>query len=110
MVGRNGRAFGHEFFQGDDQFVYDEKVFEQRVRKPAQAKALLQKFRQRLAETPAFDAVGTIKKVDTEKGVLYIHANGQDRTVKFDKDVKVLGTDGKPRWQKSLPVSVPRAR
>lgn len=44
----------------------------------------------------AFDAVGTIKKVDAEKGVLYIHANGQDRTVKLDKDVKVLGTDGKP--------------
>jgi hypothetical protein len=48
------------------------------------------------AAAPAFDAVGTIKKVDAEKGVLYIHANGQDRTVKIDKDVKVLGTDGKP--------------
>jgi len=46
--------------------------------------------------TPAFDAVGTIKKVDAEKGVLYIHANGQDRTVKIDKDAKILGTDGKP--------------
>src|SRR5262249_4568818 len=46
--------------------------------------------------TAAFDAVGTIKKVDAEKGVLYIHANGQDRTVKIDKDVKVLGADGKP--------------
>jgi hypothetical protein len=44
----------------------------------------------------AFDAVGTIKKVDADKGVLYIHANGQDRTVKIDKDVMVLGTDGKP--------------
>src|SRR5947209_18380333 len=51
-----------------------------------------------LSATPvlAFDAVGTLKKVDTEKGVLYIHANGQDRTVRIDKDVKVLGTDGKP--------------
>lgn len=48
------------------------------------------------AALPAFEAVGTIKKVDTEKGLLYIHANGQDRTVPIDKDVKVLGTDGKP--------------
>ncbi|HKA07262.1 MAG TPA: hypothetical protein VKD71_08400 [Gemmataceae bacterium] len=44
----------------------------------------------------AFEAVGTIKKVDAENGVLSIHANGQDRTVKIDKDAKVLGTDGKP--------------
>jgi hypothetical protein len=44
----------------------------------------------------AFDAVGTIKKVDAEKGVLHINANGKDRTVTIDKDVKVLGTDGKP--------------
>jgi hypothetical protein len=46
--------------------------------------------------SPAFDAVGTIKKVDAEKSVLYIHANGQDRTVKIDKEVKVLDADGKP--------------
>lgn len=44
----------------------------------------------------AFDAVGIIKKVDAEKNVLFIHANGQDRNVKIDKDVTVLGTDGKP--------------
>jgi hypothetical protein len=43
----------------------------------------------------AFEAVGIIKKVDGEKGVLYIHANGQDRTVKLARNVKVLGTDGK---------------
>jgi hypothetical protein len=43
-----------------------------------------------------FDAVGTLKKVDTEKGVLHVNAGGQDRTVRIDKDVKVLGTDGKP--------------
>jgi hypothetical protein len=43
----------------------------------------------------AFDAVGTIKKVDADKGVLFIHANGQDRTVKVAKDAKVLGADGK---------------
>ena len=44
----------------------------------------------------AFDAVGTLKKVDADKGVLFIHANGQDRTVKIDKEVKVLDADGKP--------------
>jgi hypothetical protein len=44
----------------------------------------------------AFEAVGTIKKVDVEKSLLYIHANGQDRTVKIAADVKVRGTDGKP--------------
>ncbi len=43
----------------------------------------------------AFDAVGTINKVDADKGVLFIHANGQDRTVKVAKDAKVLGADGK---------------
>jgi hypothetical protein len=45
---------------------------------------------------PAFEAVGTIKKVDAEKNVLYVFANGQDRTVKIDKDVKVLDKEGKP--------------
>jgi hypothetical protein len=44
---------------------------------------------------PAFDAVGTVKKVDADKGVLFIHANGQDRTVRVAKDAKVLGLDGK---------------
>ncbi len=44
----------------------------------------------------AFDAPGTIKKVDNEKGVVHIHAGGQDRIVKVDKDAKVLGLDGKP--------------
>jgi hypothetical protein len=39
--------------------------------------------------------VGTIKKVDADKGALHIHANGRDRVVPIAKDVKVLGTDGK---------------
>ena len=43
----------------------------------------------------AFDAVGTIKMVDVEKNVLYIFANGKDRTVNIDKDVRVLDKDGK---------------
>lgn len=42
-----------------------------------------------------FDAVGTVLKVDTEKRVLHIHANGQDRAVSIGKDAKVLGADGK---------------
>src|SRR5262245_14201568 len=31
----------------------------------------------------AFEVGGTIKKVDGDKGVLYVHANGQDREVKI---------------------------
>ena len=46
--------------------------------------------------SPAFEAVGTIKKVDAEKNLLSIHAGGQDRTVKIDKDARILGLDGKP--------------
>src|SRR4051812_21216239 len=45
---------------------------------------------------PAQDAVGTLQKIDADKGVLHIHAAGQDRTVKLARDVKVLGSDGKP--------------
>ncbi len=43
----------------------------------------------------AFEAVGTIQKVDADKGVLHVHAGGQDRTVKIAKDVKILDKDGK---------------
>ncbi len=43
----------------------------------------------------AFEAVGTIKKVDAEKRILHVHAGGQDRQVKIAKDAKILGTDGK---------------
>ncbi|HEX3151799.1 MAG TPA: hypothetical protein VHR66_27250 [Gemmataceae bacterium] len=49
-----------------------------------------------IAPLAAFDAVGTVKKVDAEKSVLYVFANGQDRTVPIDKDAKILGADGKP--------------
>jgi len=44
----------------------------------------------------AFEATGKIQKVDTEKNLLHIHANGQDRIVALDKDVKVLDKEGKP--------------
>ena len=43
----------------------------------------------------AFEAVGTIQKVDAEKGVIQVHAGGQDRTVKVAKDAKVLDKNGK---------------
>ena len=50
-----------EFFQADDAFAFDEKVFEQRLRKPAQARTLLQRFHQRLADASAFDAAALEK-------------------------------------------------
>ena len=43
----------------------------------------------------AFEVVGTIKKVDAAKSVLYVFANGQDRTVKIAKDAKILDKEGK---------------
>lgn len=43
----------------------------------------------------AFDVPGTIQKVDAEKGVLVIKVNGQERTVKADKGIKVLDREGK---------------
>ena len=44
----------------------------------------------------AFEAVGTIQKVDAAAGMLVIHAGNQDRTVKVVDDVKVLDAKGKP--------------
>jgi hypothetical protein len=43
----------------------------------------------------AFEAVGTIQKVDAEKGRLVIRVNGQERSVKADKSIKVLDKEGK---------------
>ena len=51
-----------EFFQADDQFVCDDKAFEQRLRKPAAAAGLLRKLRQQLETAPAFD-VAALEKV-----------------------------------------------
>ena len=44
----------------------------------------------------ALQAVGTIKKVDADKGVVIVHAGGKDRTLKVDKEIKVLDAKGKP--------------
>jgi len=43
----------------------------------------------------ALEAVGQLKKVDLDAGVVVVFANGQDRNLKISKDLKVLGTDGK---------------
>ena len=44
----------------------------------------------------AFEAEGTVQKVDAAAGMLVIHAGNQDRTVKVVDNVKVLDTNGKP--------------
>lgn len=43
----------------------------------------------------AFEAVGTIQKVDAERGTVVIRVIGQDRTVKTDQNIKVLDKEGK---------------
>lgn len=44
----------------------------------------------------ALEAVGTVRKVEVEKSVLHIQANGRDRVVPVAADVKVLWNEGKP--------------
>ncbi len=45
-----------EFFTADDELSYDEKAFDKRLRKPAEAAALLSGLRERLATIREFDA------------------------------------------------------
>jgi glutamyl-tRNA synthetase len=45
-----------DLFVADADVEYDDKAFDKRLRKPPQAKALLAKFRDRLAAAPRFDA------------------------------------------------------
>lgn len=42
----------------------------------------------------ALEAVGTIKSVDADKGVVVVVANGKDRTLKADAKLKVLDAKG----------------
>jgi hypothetical protein len=49
-----------------------------------------------LAPVGAVDAIGTIQRIDIERRVLFMHAGGQDRAVRLDSDVRVLGRDGTP--------------
>jgi hypothetical protein len=43
----------------------------------------------------AIEAPGTIKKVDAERGIMVVHANGQDRNLTIDEAVKVTDAEGK---------------
>ncbi len=45
-----------DFFTPDDRLVIDDKAFDKRIRKPADARRLLDECRQALAEAPPFDA------------------------------------------------------
>lgn len=49
------------FYRGDDQLIYDEKALQKRLRKPADAVGLLEKFRDRLAAAEPFDAAALDK-------------------------------------------------
>ena len=44
-----------DFYLADDQLPYDEKTLEKRLRKPPEARALLQAFREQLASVEAFE-------------------------------------------------------
>jgi Cu/Ag efflux protein CusF len=44
----------------------------------------------------SFKASGTVKEVDADKSVLFIHAGGQDRKLPIANDAKFLGLDGNP--------------
>jgi hypothetical protein len=44
----------------------------------------------------AFEATGTIKRVDAADGTLIVQAGGQDRTVAVKQDLKVLDAEGSP--------------
>ena len=50
-----------DFYTADDQIRFDEKAFEKRLRKPADAAPLLTRFRAQLAEVEPFDAATTDK-------------------------------------------------
>ena len=45
-----------DFYTDDDQLTYDEKAFEKRLQKPAEAKELLTSYRERLAAQDPFTA------------------------------------------------------
>jgi hypothetical protein len=43
-----------------------------------------------------FDVAGTIRKIDAGNGDLLVYVSGQDRSMKIDRNVKVLDADGRP--------------
>jgi hypothetical protein len=47
-----------------------------------------------IGSLPAFDAVGTIKKIDVENNLISIRGpDGQEHTVKIARNIKILGAD-----------------
>jgi glutamyl-tRNA synthetase len=61
-----------DFFTADDALTFDEKAFEKRLRKPADASDLLKGFRDRLATADPFDATALetlLKAYIEERGV-----------------------------------------
>ncbi len=54
-----------DFFTPDDQLLYDQRAFEKRLRKPAEAAGLLTEYRERLAVLDAFDAF-TAESLETD--------------------------------------------
>ena len=61
-----------DFFTADDALVFDEKVFEKRLRKPADAADLLRGFRERLADAKTFEPSaleGLLQTYVEERGV-----------------------------------------
>jgi glutamyl-tRNA synthetase len=61
------------FFVPDNQLAYDEKAFDKRIRKPAEAAGLLRKFRERLAAALPFDP-GSLEKLLQQ----FVEAEGVD--------------------------------
>ena len=49
-----------------------------------------------VSSATAFDAAGTIKKVDVANGIVIVQAGGQERTINVAGEVKVLDTTGAP--------------
>jgi hypothetical protein len=47
------------------------------------------------ASVRAFEVEATLKKVDADRGVVVVTAGGQDRTIPFPKDARVLDGEGK---------------
>jgi glutamyl-tRNA synthetase len=78
-----------DFFTADDALVFDDKAFEKRLRKPADAADLLRGFRERLAETKTFDAAA----LETE-----LKAYIEDRDIKIGQVIHALrvAVTGKP--------------
>jgi hypothetical protein len=47
-------------------------------------------------ELSAREVQGIFKRIDAERGIVVVFANGQDRNLRIAEDLKVSGTDGKP--------------